>query len=603
MKRIIFLSLILFLAVFACRKDEIGETTVVTDPFPTPTEFVKASIGGLVEDESHRPVADADVYLRTKDGDINTKTDRNGIFRFPENIVNAKGTYVRVERSGYFHGSRTTIVRPGSQNTVRIQLLAPLNRQYIYAIAGGTTDFGDFSITFPENGICAIDDTLNPYPGAVGVSAKWLNPTSNDFGLQMPGRLEGITSAGQVSGMTSMGMLAVELSDADAGTKNVRIRPGFKAKIKMAVPQALLSKAPQTIPLWYFDESSGIWREEGEAKLVNGNYEGEVAHFSFWNHDYKDPLVEIDFKVQDTNGNPVSGALVRTRLANSGMSGSGHTDNSGHIVGLVPQNQVLIAEVFLNPSTGCLSTPLITQNIGPFANNDSVCFILNLPQFFRYQITGTLLDCNGAPVANGYVRLQGRNEVYYTNANGEYSISLIDCALTPNVTLFGYDATNIKESGPNILTITPGPNTIPPITVCTALSEFFAANTPAGNYTNPEVSANISPDSSGTGGVYLQLTSSPINSSFTIQIPSVTNPLGTYSPEFMYIEGTLTGAILIYNCQGNGSTGGADCSGMQITITEYTGSGGFVAGTYSGILYANQTTPTTVSGSFRSKVK
>ena len=79
------------------------------------------------------------------------------------------------------------------------------------------------------------------------MAAKWLNPVSTDFVEQMPGRLRGVTADNELSGMVSLGMLAVELKDA-TGNK-LQIRDGQEAALRMKVPAQLLASAPATIPL------------------------------------------------------------------------------------------------------------------------------------------------------------------------------------------------------------------------------------------------------------------------------------------------------------------------------------------------------------------
>ncbi len=59
-------------------------------------------------------------------------------------------------------------------------------------------------------------------------------------------------------------MLVVELEGA--GGEKLQIAPGHKVKLNMNIPQSLLASAPQNIPLWYFDETDGKWKEEGSAK-------------------------------------------------------------------------------------------------------------------------------------------------------------------------------------------------------------------------------------------------------------------------------------------------------------------------------------------------
>lgn len=589
MKKLLILSLVLFTAIVACRKDQ--EDTDTKTIYPSgPYVLVKTSIGGHIVDESGGPVAKAVVRL----GDKTTETDKNGVFNFRDVTVNAKGAYIKVEHPDYFHGSRTINVSSGTRNTVKIQLLSNAATKFINATAGGIADYTDYSVTLPAGGISTAAGA--PYSGQVGVAAKWLNPVSADFGIQMPGRLEGITTDNERSGMVSLGMMAVELKDA-AGNK-LQISNGFEASLRMKVPAAMINSAPATIPLWYFDETAGLWVEEGQATLNNGFYEGKVKHFSFWNHDYKDPLVEIQFKVLDQNGNPVEGAKVHTQLPNSGLYGFGFTDNTGMIAGLVPQNQVLDAKVF-PPNLNC-TTPVLSQQIGPFAQNGAYTFNINLTSVSTYTISGDLVDCNAAPVTNGYVLLNGENEVYWADNTGHFDITLTSCTPLTTVSLTGYDLDALKQSSAQLLDVSSGSANAGPVTVCDALQTYLTYAFGGQIYSNPN--PNLQAIDSIPGGPLDEIfitTGSPSSLSIYFYIPDVNGP-GTYSPPYFNAEGTLNGNQVYHACD--------LCPGMTVTITEFNGPGGVIMGTYSGTLtnYSSgqqPPPPVAVSGSFKGILK
>ncbi len=589
MKKLILLSLILITAIVACRKDQEDTDVNVIYP-PGPYVLVKTSIGGHIVDENGGTVADAVVRL----GDKTTKTDAKGVFNFRDITVNAKGAYIKVEHPNYFHGSRTINVSSGTRNTVKIQLLSNVATKFVSAASGGLADYTDYSVALPAGGISTA--TGAPYSGQVGVAAKWLNPVSAGFGEQMPGRLEGITTDNQRSGMVSLGMLAVELKDA-AGNK-LKISDGYEAALRMKVPAQMLSTAPATIPLWYFDEAEGIWVEEGQATLNNGFYEGKVKHFSFWNHDYKDPLVEIQFNVVDQNGNPVEGAKVHTQLPSSGLYGFGYTDNTGTIYGLVPQNQVLDAKIF-PPNLNC-TTPVLTQQIGPFAQNGAYTFTINLSSVLTYTISGDLLDCNSAPVTNGYVQIDGQNDVFWADNSGHFDITLISCTPLTTVTLTGYDLTALKISTPLPLDVSSGSANAGAVTVCDALQSYLTYAFGGQIYTNPN--PLIQPLDSLPIGVVDQIlitTGQPSTLSIYLYLDDVTG-VGTYNPQYVSAEGTINGNQIYHGCD--------LCPGMTVNITEYNGLGGIISGTYSGTISdfgsgQQPPPPVAISGSFRGTLK
>lgn len=81
----------------------------------------------------------------------------------------------------------------------------------------------------------------------------------------MPGALTGLDQAGTKVVLGSFGMVAVELQ-GDGG-ELLQIASGKTVELRLAVSALQLSKAPATIPMWYFDEVKGYWVEEGQAVL------------------------------------------------------------------------------------------------------------------------------------------------------------------------------------------------------------------------------------------------------------------------------------------------------------------------------------------------
>jgi ABC-type sulfate transport system permease subunit len=99
----------------------------------------------------------------------------------------------------------------------------------------------------------------------------------------MPGNLTGITINNEQKILQTYGMIAVEMEGSSGEALN--IAGSKQATISFPIPSAMLANAPATIPLWHFDETIGVWKEEGTATKQGNAYVGVVTHFSFWNCD------------------------------------------------------------------------------------------------------------------------------------------------------------------------------------------------------------------------------------------------------------------------------------------------------------------------------
>ena len=103
-------------------------------------------------------------------------------------------------------------------------------------------------------------------------------------------------------------MVNVVMKDTK-GTK-LQINEESKSKVTFPIPEGMAEKAPAQMPLWHFNESTGIWEECGMATKNGDVYEGEVAHFSWVNLDDPKEFVVLKGKVKDDKGNALAGVKV-----------------------------------------------------------------------------------------------------------------------------------------------------------------------------------------------------------------------------------------------------------------------------------------------------
>ena len=137
-------------------------------------------------------------------------------------------------------------------------------------------------------------------------------------------------------------MLLVELQ-GDAGER-LQMMNAQTATLTWAIPASLQSAAPATIPLWYFNDSTGRWIEQGTASRLGNSYIGKVSHFSFWNCDAGVGTVNFKVRLKDQHGNPLAYTFVRMVSQSWGTAG-GYTDSSGFVQGLIPKGQTLAMQV------------------------------------------------------------------------------------------------------------------------------------------------------------------------------------------------------------------------------------------------------------------
>ena len=214
----IFFSLIILLLV-SCATDSI-ELQEPEITFPEPIEGVAASLSGSVEDETGFPIVGAVVTCKSCLPVQQTRSDDKGNFQFLNVVVEGDSGFLSVSSEGRFDGFRRFGLLEGRVNYTQIQLkekqlLGSLDSQQ----EGVLTDISGATINLPANGI--VDDTGQLYSGDYNVFMSWIDPSSEDLNLSMVGDLSAIDAEGQQVGLSTYGMLHVELETPSGAPLNI----------------------------------------------------------------------------------------------------------------------------------------------------------------------------------------------------------------------------------------------------------------------------------------------------------------------------------------------------------------------------------------------
>lgn len=271
----------------SCQKNDLsnpgngGDTTHIPD-LPQEGIMIKTGVFGKIVDEQDEPLSGVTITA----GSNTTITDVNGMFMFTDVMMDQARAYVTATKDGYFKGSRIfQPVKDGISNPSLIKLLSQKSIGKINAATGGAAESkGGIKVELPANAI-------EGYNGQVNVVSSYINPTSPDFFARMPGDLAADDAENRRGSLISYGMAHIDLLDNN-GNK-LKIKAGMQATVTIPVPQSLQKSASSSIAMWHFDETKGIWKEEGSGILQNGKYTGKVSHFSVWNYDHWNPLMVL----------------------------------------------------------------------------------------------------------------------------------------------------------------------------------------------------------------------------------------------------------------------------------------------------------------------
>ena len=437
-------SILLLLLVFTivnCSNSEDGNNN--SNPDLNFTE----NFGNLANRDFIGQIVDKDNQalegVEVKIGSISKITDSKGVFVIKNAAVYEKFAYITAKKSGFINGSRTIVPNTGI-NTIKIMMLsATVQATVASGTASNVTLSNGSKVTFDGN---FKTEAGAAYSGSVKVMMHHLDPSDSTTRDKMPGSLMAQNASGSQRILETYGMMNVELQDA-SGNKLQIANP---TSIEMPISSAQLASAPTTIPLWYFDETAGYWKEEGTATKVGNKYVGTVNHFSWWNCDAPFPTVSLGITVVNSNQVPMAGVrveLVRNNQ-NGGWNVPGYTNVVGQVSGLVPANETLTMNIYSN-NTVCGNQVVYTQQIGPFSSNTALpIVVVPVSSVNTTIVQGMLTDCNQANVTNGYVWLQTAGQFLYTHVtNGSFSFTVLNCSsAATSFTLQGYDYEGMKAT-------------------------------------------------------------------------------------------------------------------------------------------------------------
>jgi len=343
--------------LFACKKSTLSDPGTGNG---SGAGTGNGTVMGIITDLNNSPLSNATVA----GGTATAITDANGKFTLTKVQFIAGTVVVNVTKDGFFQGSKNFVSTTAAVSNAKIQLIPkPASSTIIASSGGDVTISGGGAVQFNPGFINATNGNI--YTGNVSVSASYFNPTDQNFSATVPGDLKAVSAANQQGVLQSFGVVAVEMNDA-SGNK-LQLASGKTATITLPIPSLLQSNAPAIIPLWYFDNTKGVWKQEGTASKQGNNYTGIVNHFSFWNVGDLSEAVNLTVSFTDSvSGAPAINLYVKL-IQNDSTRTYGYTDSTGTASGLVPVNEVLYMKVF--NQCGAL---VYSKSIGPFSTNTNL---------------------------------------------------------------------------------------------------------------------------------------------------------------------------------------------------------------------------------------
>ncbi len=330
--------------------------------------------GSVLSYQNDDPIANASVNIRYGNQRLTASTNSEGQFSVAAFSTDQRIT-LNADAEGYAeHAVILTSNRPlADQLTIRLQENS-LNLEFDSTLSQNFALDDLVLLNLPENALVDSNGTL--FEGTAKVEINVIDPALDSS--TMPGDYQVQPENGNSDILESFGALAVTFQSS-AGPLN--LAAGQQATIRIPVSSLYdISAAPSTMPLYYFDNDSGFWVEEGSATLVEDAetgqpvYVGQVSHFTVWNADQPLNTVELTGCVFDSTGNPLANIQIISDGRDYIGRSSAYTGNNGCYTIQVRINSDLILyfsgngeSYVLEWNSSTLSVPDVTLEASAFS--------------------------------------------------------------------------------------------------------------------------------------------------------------------------------------------------------------------------------------------
>lgn len=424
----VFMALLMMLMTFAsCSKiqdllnegdDDDDDSGGINPPELVEGRMEDIALSGIVRDASGTPIEGVSIVS----GSSAATTNTDGFFEFDQiQVVSAQNdrSVVRFSKAGYFDVVRSMDADDAEGASWEVVMCKKENNDFTsiktYSSSSDQTlQAGEMKIDMPQDGY-KVDGTGVGYTGKVKSEMVYLDPNNERFSEMMPGGdLAAVRSDNSSAQLVSYGMTDLNMY-AENGDK-LQLKDGSKAKLTFPIPAGMGENPPASIPLWSFNEKTGLWEEEGSAQLQGNVYVGEVAHFSWVNLDYPEKQGTVYGYVKDDTGKVLPGV----RLSIGQLLASTVSKSDGYYSHEVPANtdfSITVKDLYYGGINQNVSVKVSALSPGERRQVD-----ITLPHLVR--VYGKVMNERGDGIRSAvWVQTEkAKTEVLQTDKEGNFSV-------------------------------------------------------------------------------------------------------------------------------------------------------------------------------------
>ena len=426
----VFMALLMMLMTFAsCSKlqdllnegdDDDDDDGGINQPELVEGRMEDIALSGIVRDASGTPIEGVSIVS----GSSAATTNTDGFFEFDQiqvvSVLNDRSV-VRFSKAGYFDVVRSMDADDDAADGAswEVVMCKKENNDFTsiktYSSSSDQTlQAGEMKIDMPQDGY-KVDGTGASYTGKVKSEMVYLDPNNERFSEMMPGGdLAAVRSDNSSAQLVSYGMTDLNMY-AENGDK-LQLKEGSKAKLTFPIPAGMGENPPASIPLWSFNEKTGLWEEEGSAALQGNVYVGEVTHFSWVNLDYPEEQGTVYGYVKDDTGKVLPGV----RLNIGQLLTSTVTQSNGYYSHEVPANtdfSISVKDLYYGGINQKVSVKVPALSPGERRKVD-----ITLPHLVR--VYGKVMNERGDGIRSSvWVQTEkAKTEVLQTDVDGNFNV-------------------------------------------------------------------------------------------------------------------------------------------------------------------------------------
>lgn len=424
----VFMALLMMLMTFAsCSKiqdllnggdDDDDDSGGINPPELVEGRMEDIALSGIVRDASGTPIEGVSIVS----GSSAATTNTDGFFEFDQiQVVSVQNdrSVVRFSKAGYFDVVRSMDADDAEGASWEVVMCKKENNDFTniktYSSSSDQTlQAGEMKIDMPQDGY-KVDGTGASYTGKVKSEMVYLDPNNERFSEMMPGGdLAAVRSDNSSAQLVSYGMTDLNMY-AENGDK-LQLKDGSKAKLTFPIPAGMGENPPASIPLWSFNEKTGLWEEEGSAALQGNVYVGEVSHFSWVNLDYPEKQGTVYGYVKDDTGKVLPGV----RLSIGQLLASTVSKSDGYYSHEVPANtdfSITVKDLYYGGINQNVSVKVSALSPGERRQVD-----ITLPHLVR--VYGKVMNERGDGIRSSvWVQTdKAKTEVLQTDKDGNFNV-------------------------------------------------------------------------------------------------------------------------------------------------------------------------------------